>query len=343
MDKQFKVRQSLEHLKSKISRSHRASPRYPETIRHLQGPVDHLLHDAQIIGAYSHAQGLCTHAPTKSPQRVLVDVPDLTGKRLIIHWNDLVARGQNGHPRLFVHPHMGETQPCHDTHILGPETMTLGKNKGPFLKIIPRLDDVFKGRDGAGHFHGVRIHGVAVLNHDHCIRMPWKHAARGDPGSPPFFQDQRGGGSHGNFSRNLKEGREALTGPERVLGTNRIPIHGGPEKTRQVLGGDNIPAHHPTQSDFQRNPFLAHGLKSIDDAQHLVGCLDCEEGLHHLLFDLASALCAMCSRIQCPSGPLPVPIKYVIYDIRHQCKRSRPSQPRVVGHNHAGVAIRPCP
>ena len=209
-----------------------------------------------------------------------VHVPHLSGKRLFLNGNHLVARGKNGHPGTPDDRHAHLTERSQQSRLLRAQT-TPGRNehmprRGIFIvfeNMIARslrahkLDQIFSGRTG-------------IFHHDHAVGSLRQHAARQDAGGLPRLERKLGCTPHGAVSHAFQKRRRTFLSAEHIPGPHGITVHRGAVEARQIFGSGPVMGKIAAGTLIQRNALLRQLFKCSDEGQNLVHGFQGKKGLH---------------------------------------------------------------
>nr|WP_252374346.1 hypothetical protein [Hydrogenophaga sp. 2FB] len=171
--------------------------------------------------------------------------------------DDLIARGEDGHARLAVDAHIGQTQ-CRENADFARAQRHAGAQHGFSTRDVrARIADVLAGRDRAPDLYAA-VRDVGVLHHHHRIRAARQHAAGGDGGcqTAPHLLTRRDAGRE-DLAGECQRARLLLHGAPGVRGLYREAVDIGTIETGHVDGSGHIHGQHPVQGGTKRDGFMA--------------------------------------------------------------------------------------
>jgi len=187
-----------------------------------------------------------------------VGVVDRARRQRVSGRHDLVAGGEDRHPRAPPHRDLGEAERGEHADLARAEHLPGAQHRLATRDVGARMAEVLARRDRPRHPQAGRRVDLRVLDHHDRVGATRQHAAGGDRGGRP------------GHDRHLRRdaGREPLAGEgERahvllgramgVLRPQREAVHVGAVEARHIDRRDYGGREHPAERPRERDPLLA--------------------------------------------------------------------------------------
>ena len=188
-----------------------------------------------------------------------VRLVDLARAQLRSGLAELGARGHDRHPWTARARHVPHTGCRERADLSGADPRARGHDLASHGDISSTRTDVRAGPNGVGDVQRV---------------VPLLDVLDGNDGIGPLGDGAAGGDRHGAAGRQRARRRRAGGDPEhdrelprRLLRADRVAVHCGGRKRRQVDGGAGGLRHHTAQRGPDRDAFAAQRLDAVEDCR----------------------------------------------------------------------------
>ncbi len=170
---------------------------------------------------------------------------------------------------------MGDAEGEQAAQVSGAQAAAGRQNHIALPDIFADLDDILTRRDGAQDFDGVgkRQRGrfiqararydLGLFEHDHCICAGGNHAAGVDDSASAGRDRQAGVLPHGRLADDGQIGGEAARSAVGVGRGQRVAVHRGTGKIRQIVRGVDDGGQHAIQRRRHLDRFSGNGDRQM--------------------------------------------------------------------------------
>ena len=187
-------------------------------------------------------------------QRVGVHVMDLAAAQRSAGRDQFITCNDDRDAGSPVHGHLRNVQPREQAQILRSEAAPGPDDHLPRSDVCATGEDVLIHLDGSFHGHRpIRSHGM--LLHDDRVGALREHSPSRDPRRLPRADGKPHRLPHQHLSDHLQMQRGPRGGPAGIPRTDRIAVHRGPIKCRQIGRGPHFLRQHAPQRLRQGDAF----------------------------------------------------------------------------------------
>ena len=223
-------------------------------------PLAAITHDSKGLG---HGADLAD----RRREGVAVAVDDLSPRRLVVHPDELVAGGDDGHHRPPPHGYGGLADGRHESDVRGPQQLAALEDLLALADVFPRRTDVTPLAIGAGHGDAVAAH-LGVLDADNGVGSRRNRSSGHDPDGGSRKNALARHPAGGDLPSHGEGCRRVWRGAGQVAPAHREPVHGGVRKRRHVTPRTDVLAQHAAQAVGDRDLLGGKRRDVLEDELH---------------------------------------------------------------------------